>query len=85
MTLLSLYQRLKEKGYVGTVATDNYAASGSGVDLALLKERLELDRREVFTIWYDGMPNWGREFDAAHRAYAAGTIDTCIDFILLHR
>lgn len=108
MTILTLYQRLKEKGYE---ASGGVYPAGERLKWAIeftksrelpdyaayehnLKTELELDRREVFRVWYGEeaissdfadnaeRPRYFDALAAASHLHADGEIDTCIDYIL---
>jgi hypothetical protein len=52
----------------------------------MLRNFLELDRREIFRVWFsrgEGQPNlWDGHLLAAHGAYAGGHLDSCVAYLL---
>lgn len=108
MNVLDLYQRLKEKGYyepdadsAATVLKQCQSDPTSKVygpmirgNERVLRERLELDRREVFLLWYGSdietkealksgrLRHWTVALEEASEAYMDCEVESCIDWLL---
>lgn len=82
--VMELYERLRDMGY----RNDGAEKAWQSIEDLAVRDALELDRREVFRVWYDGrqeatgVDGPSLRLSIASEQYAAGILDSCIDYIL---